>query len=43
MQALEEALDGSEDIVPLEGAAREVAERLWTEACTTLMQLHASG
>ena len=43
VQALEELIDGSSAQVAAEGAERELAERMWTEACTSLMRLHAEG
>lgn len=43
VQALEECIDGGPDCPPVEGAVRDEAEMLWTEACTTLMRLHAEG
>jgi hypothetical protein len=43
VQAIEEVLDGTEDTAPAEGPVRAGAQALWTEACTTLMRLHAAG
>ena len=43
VQALELMLDGTEAEAPAEGDVRVAAERLWAEACTTLMRLHAAG
>lgn len=43
VQAIEEVLDGTEATAPAEGPVREGAQALWTEACTTLMRLHAAG
>ena len=43
VQALEALIDGTDEQAPVEGSARDAAEILWTEACMTLMRLHADG